>query len=61
MEEIKQAKALNSMMFVKGFFLDFSDIVGGLAEGSYVGHGQTMNSTLHKYKSWMYGEVFWKS
>lgn len=31
--------------------------------GSYIGHGQTMNSTrntVHKNKSWMYSEVFWK-
>lgn len=52
-------------MLARSFsFLDFSDTVGGLARGSYIGHGQTMNSTgetVHKYESWMYSEVFWKS
>lgn len=52
-------------MLVGSFsLLGFSEIAGGLAGGSYVGHGQTMNSTrktVHKYKTWMYSEVCWKS
>lgn len=43
--------------------LGFSDIVGGWAGGSYIGHGQTMNSTrktVQEYKSWVYSKMFWK-
>lgn len=42
------------VMLVMSFsFLGFLDIVGGIVGGSYVGHGQTVNSareTVHNIK-----------
>lgn len=50
----KISKSLNTVMLVMSFsFLGFLDIVGGIVGGSYVGHGQTVNSareTVHNIK-----------